>query len=664
MQELTRNSSEALDESLEVPDTDPVNWRDHIIICGLHNLGWRIIEELRATGVRLVVVDDHPDPEMVEQIGQRGIRFVQDKSIKPDTLHGVGIENALALIICQEQDLQSLEIVLMAKELTEQTRIVVSLSNQKLSQQLTETVPNIIALSLAEKATSSFVEACVSSSVLDLFNIAGYDMAVAEAEVRQSGSVQRLFGTATPLFIREDKSLNPSKNDTVKYRICPPCDVEVQPGQVVVLAGRIEELRKLPGIRLDQQDVVKTLASREAIQPGTTVSRVKPLKHSPRQRIATSWHKLIGGLFSAIERPFRYALLFVGLVIILSTLILWVFYRNPATDAQGRPLDFSLLDALYFAVTVITSVGFGDYNFSQQNWGLKLFGIFLILVGVAATSILYGFVANFIVSRRIEQMLGRYRATEMEDHVIVCGLGTIGYPVVQGLLRQGKQVVVIEKNERGEFNNIVRHQGVPIIYGNAKLAELLRMAHIQRARAIAILTSDDLVNVETALTARAEYKNNRHNRRQNHKLQVVLRLFDEELADRVAKTFDIKIAYSTAALAAPYFVGAALDYEVISTFYVERRPFIVAKLVIKRGSGLDGLTVQQFYDKCQMWVTAFISAGNATPAKNGTHSEPIFYPEAEASLQGGDTIYFIGSSEYIVKAYRLNKSSYSGVSGS
>ena len=69
-----------------------------------------------------------------------------------------------------------------------------------------------------------------------------------------------------------------------------------------------------------------------------------------------------------------------------------------------------------------------------------------------------------------------------------------------------------------------------------------------------------------------------------HHLRVVVRVFDTVLADQVERRFAIHAVRSTSALAAPWFVGAALGYDVVSTFYTERQPFLVARLVVAPGA--------------------------------------------------------------------------------
>ncbi|MEI6046609.1 MAG: hypothetical protein WCS37_19835, partial [Chloroflexota bacterium] len=125
-------------------------------------------------------------------------------------------------------------------------------------------------------------------------------------------------------------------------------------------------------------------------------------------------------------------------------------------------------------------------------------------------------------------------------------------------------------------------------------------------------------------------------------------------------------SYSASALAAPYFVAAALNYKVVSTFYLNRRPFTVAKLFLQFGSSLDGITVEEFHKSTRMWIIAHVTCErDLQPPKpsNGMvggnlrlrQSEPIFQPNLKDRLNGGDTLYVIGSYERVIALYHLNK---------
>ena len=74
---------------------------------------------------------------------------------------------------------------------------------------------------------------------------------------------------------------------------------------------------------------------------------------------------------------------------------------------------------------------------------------------------------------------------------------------------------------------------------------------------------------------------------------MVLRIFDPQLAHSVKETFGFRNVRSTAALAAPWFVGAALGLDVLSTFYAGDEPLLVARLTVTPGGGLHGLQMHE-----------------------------------------------------------------------
>jgi hypothetical protein len=43
-------------------------WRGHVIVCGLHGVGLRIVELLNSSSVPTVVIDDHPDPRLARNL--------------------------------------------------------------------------------------------------------------------------------------------------------------------------------------------------------------------------------------------------------------------------------------------------------------------------------------------------------------------------------------------------------------------------------------------------------------------------------------------------------------------------------------------------------------------------------------------------------------------
>ncbi|HET9494325.1 MAG TPA: NAD(P)-binding protein, partial [Chloroflexia bacterium] len=217
--------------------------------------------------------------------------------------------------------------------------------------------------------------------------------------------------------------------------------------------------------------------------------------------------------------------------------------------------------------------------------GLKLFGIGLMIVGATTLTVFFALITDAIVSIRLDRALGRL-PVGLRDHIVVCGLGNVGYRVVTRLHELGMAVAATEKVEDSRSIPQVRRLGIPVIIGDARSPETLQALNVAAARCVVVATDDDAANLETALNARA----------QNPDIRVVMRLFDPDLAERVERAFNIPISRSVSALAAPSFAAAAVGRRVVASIAVGKRVLIAAQTHVEPGSPADGITVAQLED--------------------------------------------------------------------
>src|SRR5262249_28787390 len=140
----------------------------------------------------------------------------------------------------------------------------------------------------------------------------------------------------------------------------------------------------------------------------------------------------------------------------------------------------------------------------------------------------------------------RMVASLYRNHVIVVGIGKVGYRVIQGLAALRESVVAVELRSDAQFTEEVQALGVPIILGNGRNLKTLEQAGVAHARSIILATDDDLANLDAALTAQEA----------NPKLRMVLRLFDESLAAQFTSHFAMP-AILTSHVSAQAFIPAA-----------------------------------------------------------------------------------------------------------
>lgn len=150
-------------------------------------------------------------------------------------------------------------------------------------------------------------------------------------------------------------------------------------------------------------------------------------------------------------------------------------------------------------------------------------GSFWELYSFWGQCVLFGIVISVFLLQALQQYNPqegcRMLAREMKDHVIVVGYTHLGVRIVEHFQRNKRAYVLIEKDSTA-VDDLVR-AGEPVIVDNAKEADTLEEAGIERA-SLVVVVSD---NVETALlvTKRA--------RERNKNVRIIVRCYLDEFTE-------------------------------------------------------------------------------------------------------------------------------------
>jgi Trk K+ transport system NAD-binding subunit len=165
----------------------------------------------------------------------------------------------------------------------------------------------------------------------------------------------------------------------------------------------------------------------------------------------------------------------------------------------------------------------------------------------------------------------------------------------------GFDVVCVDNKPNAPGIPLARQLGLPVVIGDAFREETLRAAHLDTCLALVSVTSLDVVNLETALTARALRDD----------LRIVLRLTDDDLAERLEKTTGNMISRSVPYLAAPAFATAMLEHQVLRTIDVGRHVLLIAEIRVAEQAGLAGSPIGDTEQDGQARVLALQASGVA-----------------------------------------------------
>ncbi len=579
---------------------------DHVVVCGLQGVGLRTVEQFHLSGTPVVVVDADADPRFGRILLQWGVPHIQKNAYLGEALLEAGLTQARAVVCVEIDDLRTLETALRIREFRPDVRMVVQLANPAVARALERVSGQGSVLDVATLAGPSFVEACLGQNVHTI-ELAGVHFEVTQVEVGPSveanATFRGHFGHLAPVAIMP--------GDGSEMAQCPGRDHPVLPGDRVAVLGTVAELEAC-GI--------------ERQSSGSTTPRTVGMARKLARRAAV--------LAEEGNRALSYVVAALVTVIFVSTVVLHFTYRVP----KGQP-PLGFLTAAYFTVETVATVGYGDYSFATQSPWMRLYGIALIVIGVALVSTAFALFTNILVSRRIERSLGRREVPGMVDHVVVVGLGSVGITVVQGLMESGQRVVVVEQDEHNRYLAQARALGAPVVIADATQSQTHKMVNLADASAVAVLTSADLTNIETALAVR-ETLGDRW-----EQVPVVIRVFDRDLARLMEHSFGFRHVRSTSALGAPWFVGAALGLDVLSTFYVDQQPFLVGRVKVAPNGGLQGLAMADLSAR-----TRVIAIRRA--AEGGRLEHP---PRRGTRFAGGDEAFLLGPYEELLRVLQRDQ---------
>lgn len=572
--------------------------RGHVIVCGMQGLGVRVVELLRSAGIDAVVVGSNAEDHHLRRLQNSNVACIFGSPRNPQRLREAGFDGALAVVCVEDDDLRCLESALLVQELDPAKRVIVRQSNPAVGRAVTSALSRGVVVNPADLAAPTFVESVLDERLHRML-IGGDGYVVREIEVTQSGRLQDLFGDLAPILVIHDDGTQ---------AVCPSRDYPVQAGDMVALVGAEGE--------------VLDLASAPAQLLGTPAEPPAP-RHHP-------WQALARGLAYGANSGLKWTVAALVVLGVVFAGVLVYGYVDTTTD------NMDVLDAMYFSVETLATIGYGDFALDGQPAYLRVVTMIVMILTTILLAILYALVTEYLVTRRIAATFGLTRVTGMRHHIIVVGLGSLGLAVVDRLVKMGQQVVVVERDTSNRHIPRARALGVPVITQDATQRETLMAANLLSAQAIAVLTSDEYANIETGLAVRDSLGDRAPS------VPVVMRVFDRRLGAMLEHRLHFHHVRSVSAVSAPWFVAAALGLDVIATFAVDQEPFIAGRLTVRAEGGLAGVSMLDLPMRAR--VIALTREGGLE-----------HLPRSKTTLQAGDDAYVVGPPEDLLDLLMRNR---------
>jgi voltage-gated potassium channel len=309
---------------------------------------------------------------------------------------------------------------------------------------------------------------------------------------------------------------------------------------------------------------------------------------------------------------------------------------------------WTFVDALYMAITTLTTVGYMEVR-PLSDAG-RLFTIGYITVGVGTFFYLAATFAEYVIGGALNGVLRshhmQHKINAMSGHHIVCGFGRVGEQVAHDLRREGLQVVLVEREERALERCGDQY---PFVAGDATDEQVLERAGIARAAGLVAASGEDVTNIVVTLTARG----------MNGALQIVsrggaddtIRKLRRAGADHVISPYRL----------AGQRIAAQLQYPRVSAFldlvmHSGELELWLKEVTVGSASRLDGRALAD----CR--IHEDIGATVLAIAEGGT-ADLVTTPPASHTLSAGDVLIVLGTHQQLQRLAELANGASSGARG-
>jgi len=311
----------------------------------------------------------------------------------------------------------------------------------------------------------------------------------------------------------------------------------------------------------------------------------------------------------------------------------------------GGP-SVTLLDAVYMVVITLSGVGYDEIVKTENNHALRIFNIFVVLIGAGVAVYVFSVLTAFLVEGELRHLFRRSRMkkqiSELKKHYIVCGFGETGRHVVDELEKTHTPFVVVdmvhEAITRAQEHHHDLYQDLLYVIGDATDEKTLLQAGLDKAVGLISVLPSDKDNLVITVVVR----------QRNHVVRIVSRCTHLGYAERMIK------AGANATVSPNHIGGLRMASEVL-------RPHVVNFLDLMLQEKSRTLRIDEIpLEEKSVWLGSSISDLNlgerynllALALKSTTEAgeQLTFNPPADTKLSSKAVLIVMGDADNVSRA--------------
>ncbi len=530
---------------------------DWFLICGLGSLGQHCVVALKEFEVGLITIEQiQPQNWEIANIPDLLDNSIWGDCRRKSVLEQAKIGQCRAALILTTNEQTNIETALAIRQINPQIRLVIRSAKTNLNQLLGQQLGNFVAYDPTVLPARAFALAALGTTTLGLFTLEQHRIQIIQSQVEPGGAWANLrhldqFNTPTRRLLAHAPTFDRLPAKFHQWEQTDP----LRAGDRLVYVEVVD-----PQSHLD-----RFTDSRRNSSPAN--------KHrlSSWQRYWQNWQTQLSRFWQlGLQSQVRQVAVLYGItVLILLAIGTYLFQQHyPGTSFWSA----------FFGTAILLLGGYGDLfgNFQQLEpipWWLRLFALGLTLVGTAFVGVLYAMLTQALLSSKF-QFIQHRPPVPQQDHVVIVGLGQIGQQVAD-LLRDLRQPLVGMTLGADVDAAFLPH--LPIITSNLNTA--LTQANCTTAKSAAIVTADEILNIEIALMIQ----------RINPDCRSILRTAGQHSIELLPQILPQSQILDIHQVAAEAFAGAAFGENIINLFRFNNQTILVTEYQIESIDTLNEL---------------------------------------------------------------------------
>ncbi|MBD2392745.1 NAD-binding protein [Cyanobacterium aponinum FACHB-4101] len=535
---------------------------DYFLVCGLGYLGQHCVIALKKFGVKVIAIEKNPPSDWeVKNLHESLDELIIGDCSQQNILLQTPIRKIRAALIVTTIEKVNIETAIAIRALNTHTRLIVRSDRENLNYLLSNQLGNFVAYEPKHLPANAYALSALGKDTIGFLDLEGGKMRINRLQM-PSHHPWYSYKSLEELNTRHRRIITHYRHnfpDTeVNFYQWNP-EAKLQPQDTIVYVETEDNYLMTKGYN-------NNLSQRKLFQ--NIIQYITHIQHRFNRYLKEFWQL---NRKQQIRRVALVCTLVVFLLLIIGTILFHFYYPS---------ISFT---SAFYVTAILLLGGYADL-FSPfeplsnlPSW-LELFSLLLTLTGTAFVGVLYALLTEALLSSKF-QFNSKRPPIPKENHIIIVGFGRLGQKIAEKLQELKKPVLAITLNSITDISTALT---IPLISGH-NLNDSLKLAYLEKAKSMVIVTDDDIINIEIALLSQ----------KINPNCQLVIRTNGDTLTENLGQLLPHATIIDPYIAAAEAFTGAAFGENILGLSRLQRQTILVTQYHIEANDTLQGLLLSE-----------------------------------------------------------------------